>query len=429
MAAKKPTKKRAKRDEKKPSFSYLAPDIDPAAVAAVFRAGVALARSTARVRLPDEQLLVSITIEQLGVREAATLILAKEGEGLEVLVFANLDDLEAYLDAVEAWEPSEQDMPAYVALGFERWDELPAELRTEIATHGWEVPDRDACPWFSALDEGLVVRPMIASELTLVEAIALALPTVMTEQELPATSGRTVSVATHTGELEVVVQASFSEERARPPYDLLADLLELGTDEEEVVAEIREELEGELLEVFAASPEAKGIPEMQFCRPIMDLASSFYGRPLVTLRPSDLRELLFEIIPSKLSVDASAAPSIILELRAFYTFLGREFQHAPARACLRVLGGDAVAQLEAALADPGSFGIAKSLVTAGREAGFDLDSKEGLEAWMRTMENQPLPASVRLPPASGARRVGMTAAGKAKKNQRKAARKARKKSR
>jgi hypothetical protein len=96
---------------------------------------------------------------------------------------------------------------------------------------------------------------------------------------------------------------------------------------------------------------------------------------------------------------------------------------------LRVLGGDAVKKLEAALSDTSTFGMAKSLFMGGREAGFDMDSKEGIEAWMRVMQSQPLPASVRLPPpGSGARPVDATAA-RASKNARKAARKARKKNR
>jgi hypothetical protein len=94
-----------------------------------------------------------------------------------------------------------------------------------------------------------------------------------------------------------------------------------------------------------------------------------------------------------------------------------------------VLGGDAVKKLEAALSDPSKFGMAKSLVMGGREAGFDMDSKEGIEAWMRVMQSQPLPASVRLPPLVSLARPQDKTVARAKKNARKAARKARKKNR
>ena len=72
--------------------------------------------------------------------------------------------------------------------------------------------------------------------------------------------------------------------------------------------------------------------------------------------------------------------------------------------------------------------MAKSIVMAGAEAGFDMQSKEGIEAWMRQVQGKPLPPSVRLPidgmkPRPAGNRDRKT------KNQRKAARKARKKNR
>lgn len=72
--------------------------------------------------------------------------------------------------------------------------------------------------------------------------------------------------------------------------------------------------------------------------------------------------------------------------------------------------------------------MAKSLFMGGREAGFDMDSKEGIEAWMRTLQSQPLPASALLPFGLPGRPRDKAAA-RAKKKPRKAARKARKRNR
>jgi hypothetical protein len=94
-----------------------------------------------------------------------------------------------------------------------------------------------------------------------------------------------------------------------------------------------------------------------------------------------------------------------------------------------VLGGDAVKKLEAALSDTSRFGMAKSLVMGGREAGFDMESKEGIEAWMRVTQSQPPPASVRLRSLGTPARAPDKAAARAKKSARKATRKARKKNR
>ena len=110
-------------------------------------------------------------------------------------------------------------------------------------------------------------------------------------------------------------------------------------------------------------------------------------------------------------------------MHAFYSFLNREFGMKQADSCLRLLGINAVKKLEAALSDTSNFGMAKSLFMAGADSGFDMQSKEGIEAWMQSIQGKPLPPSIPLPglPAPSSKK-----ATKAKKDKRKAARKARK---
>jgi hypothetical protein len=159
-------------------------------------------------------------------------------------------------------------------------------------------------------------------------------------------------------------------------------------------------LERKLVAEFEATPEAKGLREAEFCPLVMDLAAQYSGETIATLHPDDLRATLFEIIPRKVSMPASAARRILAECRAFYTFLKRACGFELADACLRVVSGKADERLEAQMADAGDFGMAKSIFMAGRDAGFDLDSREGIEAWMSSLQGQPLPASVRLPSAA-----------------------------
>jgi hypothetical protein len=389
--------------------------------------------------VPDDQCLFSVTIEKLGVTDAALLVVGQMGQSLGLLLFARLDDFEAYLEAADAIEQGEEPaVPSHVALHFERGAELNASLRKEIAEHHWEVAGQDAYPWLVAVDEDLVARPTTAKEVTLAEAIALALPTVLEDKEplLAAWSGgepvtRTLIVATQAGDLEVSLRVPYEREPGeyKPPCDVLADLFELDQNGDEIDAEARRPLEAELVRRFAASPEAKALTDVQSCHLVMDFAADYFGVTIATLAPAELREIVFDIIPRKVAIDASAASSIVEETRALYAFLEREFGLEQAGACRRVLGGDAVKKLEAALSDQSKFGMAKSLFMGGREAGFDLDTEEGIEAWMRAMQSQPLPASVRLPSDASPARSQDRAAARAKKNSRKAARKARKKNR
>jgi hypothetical protein len=425
-------------DDAETEQSYLSPDVGPAAIAALFRAAAALFRAKPWKTVPSDQSLFSVSIEKLGVSDAAVSVIGQMGQSLGLILFSGIRDFEAYLEAADAMEHGEEPtMPPHFALNFERGAELSAALRKEIVSHHWEVADVDAYPWLVALDEDLVARPPTAAEVTIAEAIALALPTVLKEKTLLAAwnggepVARTLVVATHAGGVEVSLRVPYEREprESKPPYDVLADLLELGQDGDELDAEARRPLEDELVRRFVAAPEAKALTDIESYLFVMDFAADYFNATIATLGPRELREIVFDIIPRKVSIEASAASSIIEENRAFYTFLKREFGLEQADACLRVLGGDAVTKLEAALSDTSKFGMAKSLVMGGREAGFSMDSKEGIEAWMRAMQSQPLPASLRLPSlGSGARPVDKNAA-RAKKSARKAARKARKKNR
>ncbi len=68
------------------------------------------------------------------------------------------------------------------------------------------------------------------------------------------------------------------------------------------------------------------------------------------------------------------------------------------------------------------------MMMAGRDLGFDIGTQVGAEAWLRELQHGPLPQSIPLPPAATSFRPDPAAA-RAKKNRRKAERKARKKNR
>ena len=206
----------------------------------------------------------------------------------------------------------------------------------------------------------------------------------------------------------------------------MADLFEVGM-QEEVDEDSRADLEEALLTRFEDSPEAQTLAELSFAPLLMDYAASYFNATIATLDAHELRQIVFDIVPRKVSIDAAAASGIIAELRAFYSFLKREFGLKQADACLRELGSDAVKKLSAALSDKRNFGMAKSLFAAGAEAGFDMRSQKGIDEWMRQASSMPLdsfPLPVGIPARPPAR-----ADASAKKKQRKEAKKARRKNR
>lgn len=419
--------------------TYLSPDVGPEALAAFFRAGAALYRAEPWKIAPSDINIFSVSIEKLGIIDAAMSVMGQMGQRYGFLIFSGIEDFDRYLDAADAMSRGERSaMPPHFALSFERGADLEAALKKEVAEHGWEIADADAYPWPLALDEDLVARPPTANEMTVAEAIALALPKAIEgKEELMAAFNdgesfdRTIVVATHAGDVEVSFRAPY--DRAPVVHELLdqvfENLFELGQDGEEIYAKVRRPLEDEIMRRFAASPEAETLTEVGLSRWLMDFAADYFNATIATLGAEGLREIVFEIIPRKVSIDASAAGEIIEEYRALYAFMKREYGFDRADSCLRVLGGNAAMKLQAALSDSSNFGMAKSLFMGGRDAGFDMKSQEGLDAWMRATQSQSLPVSGRpLSLGFSAEPKDMTAA-RSKKNARKAARKARRKNR
>jgi hypothetical protein len=141
-----------------------------------------------------------------------------------------------------------------------------------------------------------------------------------------------------------------------------------------------------LMEEFAASPEAQSIIEeaggISWAATMMDLAFSYLGSSVPEMSLGDFNEVLFELIPRKVACEAEAAPAVVAELRAFWSFLRRQYGLANAQEILDTLTDEATTELSDSLSDPASFGMAKSFVMLGTKAGFDMTTQEGLDAFM-----------------------------------------------
>ncbi len=144
----------------------------------------------------------------------------------------------------------------------------------------------------------------------------------------------------------------------------------------------------QLMELFVQSAEgqkllSEGI-EPGWASMMTDFGMNYLSVTPPGITPDDLREILFDLFPRKVSTSADEADEIIRELQAFWTFLQREYHLANAAACLKVLDEKAARELKKGLSNPANFGIAKSFVMMGQERGFDLSSEEGINEWMAT---------------------------------------------
>ena len=151
---------------------------------------------------------------------------------------------------------------------------------------------------------------------------------------------------------------------------------------------VAREYQDELLDLFRQSPERRKLWDEgidgDWPRIMLDLAQTYLSVTPPKMSAKDLREILFDLIPLKITARAEQAPDVIRELQGFWQFLQREFDLPNAAACLDVLDDEATQRLQEEMSNPDNFGMAKSFAMAGLERGFDLRTQEGADAWMRT---------------------------------------------
>jgi len=141
-----------------------------------------------------------------------------------------------------------------------------------------------------------------------------------------------------------------------------------------------------LMDQFAASPEGQAITqrgtELGCARAMIHYAITYAGVTPPTMTASDLEEVVYTLFPRKVITEKGDGAEIIQELRAFWHFLARVYQLPQAKQLLARLTPQATRRLERALQEPANFGMAKSFVLMGQQAGFAMESPEGMRAWV-----------------------------------------------
>jgi hypothetical protein len=169
-----------------------------------------------------------------------------------------------------------------------------------------------------------------------------------------------------------------------------------------------------LMEQFAASPEGQAITqtgtELGWARAMIHYAITYPGVTPPTMTVSDLEEVLYDLFPRKVITERGDGAEIIQELRAFWYFLERVYQLPQAKQLLAHLTQQAARRLERELQEPANFGMAKSFVLMGKEAGFDMESPEGMRAWVEAYNATVTPTMTAAEPPTKKKARGATKA-------------------
>jgi hypothetical protein len=143
-----------------------------------------------------------------------------------------------------------------------------------------------------------------------------------------------------------------------------------------------------VMEGFADSPEGQDLVRqggtIGWADTLMELGMGYLAVTPASMTAEEMKEVLFELFPRKVSAEPGCGQEIVRELRAFWKFLQRDYGLPNAEACLRVLTNATARRLEQAMQDPANFGLAKAFVMQGWASGFDMTTPEGMQAWAET---------------------------------------------
>jgi hypothetical protein len=160
-----------------------------------------------------------------------------------------------------------------------------------------------------------------------------------------------------------------------------------------------------LMDQFAASPEGQAITqtgtELGWAGAMIHYAINYPGVTPPTMTANDLETVVYDLFPRKVITERGDGAEIIQELQAFWRFLQRVYQLPQARQMLARLTPQAARRLERELQEPANFGMAKSFVLMGKQEGFDMESPEGMRAWVEAYNATVAPT---MAAASGHRR-------------------------
>jgi hypothetical protein len=163
--------------------------------------------------------------------------------------------------------------------------------------------------------------------------------------------------------------------------DRAAELNEI--DEQEVSA-----YQDELIELFAESPEGRArlaaYPEMGFwVHVLLEYGYTYLGVTPPSMTRAQVKELLSEILPSKVSVLSSdSAADAMPELTAFWEYLQREYHLPNAPEILGYLSSVKPKTFGEWMTDPARYGMAKSFVMAAQAEGYDVTDSEAMDEFM-----------------------------------------------
>ncbi len=166
------------------------------------------------------------------------------------------------------------------------------------------------------------------------------------------------------------------------------DINQLNNLEYDDAEPLLEDYINDVIEEFAQSPEGKAYaqeyPEFGgWINSFIEMSYNYEGFTLPKMTKADAQVVMEYLLPRKLTLlDRSEAEDAIPELVAFWNFLKREYKFRSAGAIAKYLSS-IKDKFTDWMFDPARGGIAKNFFMIGIQAGFDMTTREGLNAFQK----------------------------------------------
>ncbi len=152
---------------------------------------------------------------------------------------------------------------------------------------------------------------------------------------------------------------------------------------------------------FEASPEAHPIVERygrcEWTAMMLEFYLNYVGDSVPDMTLHDFEVVVFDLFPAKVSTSADSAQAIVDEVKAFWHFVHRQYGLNNARRIANSITTATAIDLGRALADPGNFGMAKTMIMAAKEAGYDVTNQDDLNEFVREYNRRLMESRPRMP--------------------------------
>ncbi len=148
--------------------------VPPDLVAYLFHCALSLYEAAPWRVAADDQVL-RVDIPELGVEGACVAIIGALGQSTGLLIFPSFAAYAAFAAVAEDLppDPERADLGTeLLSLEFEHGADLPAEIRSEVAQHGWTLAAESAYPRVCARERDGLSRPLSASDVQIAAACA-----------------------------------------------------------------------------------------------------------------------------------------------------------------------------------------------------------------------------------------------------------------